>query len=217
MQDNKNITIVILSILLIISVLLCVKSTLKNNESKSNSVATAHEKNNKTEIKNKDNDEKYVVAKNEKIDYEKLVKDFIENNTEDKLEIKENYFDDNYHSNVLFKANLGIAELKTLDGKKPSKDYGEIRIEEAEKRNEDMIRKLGIDELQTKKFELNSSPYQKNRGKSSIIFSFKGMKKIEEKTYEVTFKAYYYPGNKPNYCSNFINGLELNVIEKKVE
>lgn len=213
MQDNKNIVIVVLSILLIISVLLCVKNTVKNKENESNMVTTSQEKN-KTEIKN---NEKYVVGKTEKVNYEKLVKDFIENNTEDKLEIKENYFDDNYHSNVLFKANLGIAELKTLDGKKPSKDYGEIRIEEAEKRNEDMIRKLGIDELQTKKFELNSSPYQKNRGKSSIIFSFKGMKKIEEKTYEVTFKAYYYPGNKPNYCSNFINGLELNVIERKIE
>ena len=213
MQDNKNIVIVVLSILLIISVLLCVKNTVKNKENESNMVTTSQEKN-KTEIKN---NEKYVVGKTEKVNYEKLVKDFIENNTEDKLEIKENYFDDNYHSNVLFKANLGIAELKTLDGKKPSKDYGEIRIEEAEKRNEDMIRKLGIDELQTKKFELNSSPYQKNRGKSSIIFSFKGMKKIEEKTYEVTFKAYYYPGNKPNYCSNFINGLELNIIERKIE
>lgn len=216
MQDNKNIIIVVLSILLIISVLLCVKSTFKNNENKSNFVATEQGKN-KTEIKNKDNNEKYVVGRTEKVNYEKLVKEFIGNNTEDKLEIKENYFDDNYNSNVLFKANLGIAEQKTLDGKKPSKDYGEIRIEEAEKRNEDMIRKLGIDELQTKKFELNSSPYQKNRGKSSIIFSFKGMKKIEEKTYEVIFKVYYYPGNKPNYCSNFINGFELNIIEKKLE
>lgn len=216
MQDNKNIVIVVLSILLIISVLLCVKNTVKNKENESNMVTTSQEKK-KTEIKNKDNNEKYVVAKNEKVDYEKLVKDFIGNNTEDKLEIKENYFDDNYHSNVLFKANLGIAELKTLDGKKPSKDYGEIRIEEAEKRNEDMIRKLGIEELQSKKFELNSSPYQKNRGKSSIIFSFDGMKKIEDKTYQVICRTYYYPGSKKNYCTDFINGFELTVIEKNIE
>ncbi len=216
MKDNKNIIIIILSILLIISVLLCIKSTVKNSKNKNDLVETSQEKN-KTEIKNKDNDEKYVVAKNEKIDYEKLVKDFIGNNTEDKLEIKENYFDDNYHENVVFKANLGIAGLKTLAGKKPTKEYNEVRIEELEKRNEEMIRKLGIEELQSKKFELNSSPYQKNRGKSSIIFSFDGMKKIEDKTYQVICRTYYYPGSKKNYCTDFINGFELTVIEKNIE
>lgn len=216
MKDNKNIVIIILSILLIISGLLCVKSTVKNSKNKNDLVETAQEKN-KAEIKNKDNDEKYVVAKNEKIDYEKLVKDFIGNNTEDKLEIKENYFDDNYHENVVVKANLGIAGLKTLAGKKPTKEYNEVRIEELEKRNEEMIRKLGIEELQSKRFELNSSPYQKNRGKSSIIFSFDGMKKIEDKTYQVICRTYYYPGSKKNYCTDFINGFELTVIEKNIE
>lgn len=216
MKDNKNIVIIILSILLIISVLLCVKSTVKNSKNKNNLVATEQEKN-KAEIKNKDNNEKYVVGKTEKVDYEKLVKDFIGNNTEDKLEIKENYFDDNYHENVVFKTNLGIAGLKTLAGKKPTKEYNEVRIEELEKRNEEMIRKLGIEELQSKKFELNSSPYQKNRGKSSIIFSFDGMKKIEDKTYQVICRTYYYPGSKKNYCTDFINGFELTVIEKNIE
>lgn len=216
MKDNKNIVIIILSILLIISGLLWIEITVKNKENKSDLMATAQEKN-KAEIKNKDNDEKYVVAKNEKIDYEKLVKDFIGNNTEDKLEIKENYFDDNYHENVVFKTNLGIAGLKTLAGKKPTKEYDEVRIEELEKRNEEMIRKLGIEELQSKKFELNSSPYQKNRGKSSIIFSFDGMKKIEDKTYQVICRTYYYPGSKKNYCTDFINGFELTVIEKNIE
>lgn len=216
MKDNKNIIIIILSILLIISVLLCVKSTVKNSKNKNDLVETAQEKN-KAEIKNKDNDEKYVVAKNEKIDYEKLVKDFIGNNTEDKLEIKENYFDDNYHENVVFKANLGIAGLKTLVGKKPTKEYNEVRIEELEKRTEEMIKKLGIEELQSKKFELNSSPYQKNRGKSSMTFSFEGMKKVEDKTYQVICRTYYYPGSKKNYCTDFINGFELTVIEKNIE
>lgn len=216
MKDNKNIIIIILSILLIISVLLCVKSTVKNSKNKNDLVETAQEKN-KAEIKNKDNDEKYVVAKNEKIDYEKLVKDFIGNNTEDKLEIKENYFDDNYHENVVFKANLGIAGLKTLAGKKPTKEYNEVRIEELEKRTEEMIKKLGIEELQSKKFELNSSPYQKNRGKSSMTFSFEGMKKVEDKTYQVICRTYYYPGSKKNYCTDFINGFELTVIEKNIE
>lgn len=216
MKDNKNIVIIILSILLIISGLLWIEITVKNKENKSDLMAKAQEKN-KTEIKSKDNNEKYVVGKTEKIDYEKLVKDFIGNNTEDKLEIKENYFDDNYHGNVLLKANLGIAGLKTLDGKKPTKEYNEVRIEELEKRNEEMIRKLGIEELQSKKFELNSSPYQKNRGKSSIIFSFDGMKKIEDKTYQVICRTYYYPGSKKNYCTDFINGFELTVIEKNIE
>lgn len=216
MKDNKNIIIIILSILLIISVLLCVKSTVKNSKNKNDLVETAQEKN-KAEIKNKDNDEKYVVAKNEKIDYEKLVKDFIGNNTEDKLEIKENYFDDNYHENVVFKANLGIAGLKTLAGKKPTKEYNEVRIEELEKRNEEMIRKIGIEELESKKFELNSSPYQKNSRKSSMTFSFEGMKKVEDKTYQVICRTYYYPGSKKNYCTDFINGFELTVIEKNIE